>query len=149
MEPLSKQSRNERTAIVLIDGECHLCQNITKYLIEHDRRRKFSFATLQSAAGQRLLRQGGLKTDDWDSFVLFEGGRFYMNSGAALKVMRGLGGWRSMLYALIVVPAPLRNAVYRWVARNRHRWSGGAESCLMPTPEVMSRFVKDGIAASS
>ncbi|RJE90510.1 DUF393 domain-containing protein [Paenibacillus sp. 1011MAR3C5] len=144
---LQQQRRTGGEAIVLIDGECHLCQHITRYLIEHDKKRAFSFATLQSAAGQRLLRQGGLNTDDWDSFVLYENERFYMNSGAALRVLKGLGGWRSMLYAFIAVPAPLRDAVYRWVARNRHRFGGGAPSCLMPTPEVLSRFVKDGIAS--
>ncbi|REK77074.1 thiol-disulfide oxidoreductase DCC family protein [Paenibacillus paeoniae] len=146
MAQLNSQSQDGKETIIFIDGECHLCQNITKYLVKHDHRRTFSFATLQSAAGQRLLREGGLPTDDWDSFVLFESGRFYTNSGAALRVMKGLGGWRGLLYALIIVPAPLRNAVYGWIAKNRHRLSGGAQSCLMPTPEVMSRFVKNGIS---
>ncbi|MFF2887402.1 thiol-disulfide oxidoreductase DCC family protein [Paenibacillus sp. NPDC057967] len=149
MELLQNNSEASVGAIVLIDGECHLCQHITRYLIGHDKKRAFSFATLQSVAGQRLLRQGGLDTENWNSFVLYDNGRFYMNSGAALRVLRGLGGWRSMLYAFIAVPAPLRDAVYRWIAKNRHRFGGTAPSCLMPTPEVMSRFVKDGIASVS
>lgn len=149
MELLQYNSEAGGESIVLIDGECHLCQHITRYLIEHDQKRVYSFATLQSPAGQRLLQKGGLKTDNWDSFVLYDNGRYYMNSGAALRVFRGLGGWRSMLYAFIAVPAPLRDAIYRWVAKNRHRFGGGASSCLMPTPEVMSRFVKDGIASPS
>ena len=139
-------TENERRgSVLLIDGVCHLCQNITRFVVEHDRQRRFSFAALQSTAGKRLLREGGLSETDWNSFVLVENGRYYTKSGAALRVMKGLGGWRSVAYALIVIPAPIRDAVYRWIANNRYRWFGRSDACLMPTKEVMSRFVKDGI----
>ncbi|RIX53646.1 DUF393 domain-containing protein [Paenibacillus nanensis] len=132
-------------SILLIDGVCHLCQNITRYVVEHDHKRKFSFAALQSLAGSRLLRQGGLSEKDWDSFVLVENGRYYTSSGAALRVMRGLGGWRRIAYAFILIPRPIRDGAYRLVARNRYRWFGKSDVCLMPTKEVMSRFLEDGL----
>lgn len=135
----------QQGSILLIDGVCHLCQNITRYVVEHDRERRFSFAALQSSAGKRLLRVGGFSETEWDSFVLVENGRYYTKSGAALRVMKGLGGWRSALYGLIVIPAPIRDEIYRWIAKNRYRWFGRSEVCLMPTKEVLSRFLKDGI----
>ncbi|MCR2802834.1 thiol-disulfide oxidoreductase DCC family protein [Paenibacillus soyae] len=142
--------RNEaekRESILLIDGVCHLCQNITRYVVKHDQKRRFSFAALQSAAGKRLLSQGGFSEADWDSFILIENGRYYTKSGAALRVMKGLGGWRSALYGLIVIPSPIRDAAYRFIAKNRYRWFGRSDVCLMPTPDIMSRFLKDGMGS--
>lgn len=138
----------KEASILLIDGVCHLCQNITRYVVRHDHMRKFSFAALQSEAGSRLLRQGGLNERDWDSFVLVENGRYYTKSGAALRVMRGLGGWRSITYAFIIVPKPIRDSVYSFVARNRYRLFGRSDVCLMPTKEVMSRFVENGLGSN-
>lgn len=141
------EEKERGQSIVLIDGVCHLCQNITRYIVRHDHKRKFSFAALQSEAGSRLLRQGGLSESDWDSFVLVENGQYYTKSGAALRVMKGLGGFRSMAYAFIIVPKPIRDSIYSWVARNRYRWFGQSDSCLMPTKEIMSRFLEDGLGA--
>lgn len=137
--------KERQQSILLIDGVCHLCQNITRYVVRHDHKRKFSFAALQSEAGRRLLSAGGLSESGRDSFVLVEKGRYYTKSGAALRVMKGLGGFRSLAYALIIVPRPIRDSVYGWVARNRYRWFGQSDSCLMPTKEVMSRFLEDGL----
>lgn len=128
--------------ILLIDGECMLCQHITRFVIRHDRHGKFRFASLQSAAGRSLLRLYNLPADYSDTFVMLQGGKLYTRSGAALRVCRELGGAWSVLYAFIIVPRIVRDAFYNWVAKNRYRLFGKADQCLMPTAELSNRFIK-------
>ncbi len=132
--------------IVLVDGHCHLCQHITRYLAQHDRNRRFRFAALQSPAGRRTLREAGFAgdLDTFDSFVLVQNGRYYTESGAALRVAKGVGGWRAMAYGFMIIPAPVRDAVYRYVARNRYKWFGKSEQCLLPTKEIRDRYLPGG-----
>jgi predicted DCC family thiol-disulfide oxidoreductase YuxK len=127
--------------ILLFDGVCNLCNGAVQFVINRDERQKFRFASLQSEAGQDLLRHFGLSTQRFDSFVLIEGERFHTESTAALRVAKQMGGGWPLLYAFIIVPAPIRNAVYRFVARNRYRWFGRKESCAIPTPGLEARFL--------
>lgn len=98
-------------------------------------------ASLQSEAGQQLLADYGLPTDDFDSFVLIENGQAFTQSTAALRVAKGLGGIWQLLYTFVLIPAPVRNAVYDFVAKNRYKWFGKKDQCWMPTPEFKSRFL--------
>lgn len=130
--------------ILLFDGLCNLCNGVTKFVIRHDPSPgRFRFAALQSEAGQRLLRQHGRPSDDLDSFIIIEGvpPRAYVRSTAALRTLKKLGLPWSLLYALIIVPTPIRDAVYRWIARHRYRWFGKRDVCMTPTPDVQSRFL--------
>lgn len=129
--------------VILFDGVCNLCSGAVQFVIERDPEGHFRFASLQSEVGAELLRAHGLKVPegDPDSIVLIEGGRSYESSGAALRIARGLSGLWWMLYAFIIVPAFLRDAVYRWVARNRYRWFGKSEECWVPTPDLRTRFL--------
>lgn len=130
-------------AIVLFDGVCNMCSGIARFLIARDRTgRKFKFSALQSEAGQRLLREHGLSADDLETFVLIEGGSAHVRSAAALRVMRRLGFPWSLACALSIVPRPLRDWVYRLVARHRYRWFGKRASCMAPTPEMRARFLE-------
>ena len=89
-----------------------------------------------------LARQGsGPIQGDPDSILLVQGGRVYERSDAALRIARGLRGAWKLFYAFIVVPRPIRDVVYRFIARNRYRWFGKSESCRMPTPELRARFL--------
>ncbi len=110
-------------------------------MIDHDKQAVFRFASLQSEAGQALLQQFHLPTQQFDSFVLIEANHFYTESTAALRVARHLNGLWSLLYVFIVIPPFIRNPVYRWVARNRYRWFGKKDSCMIPTPELKARFL--------
>lgn len=143
-----KKERRIEKPVILIDGHCYLCQDIVRYLVKRDSRARFRFAALQSPAGRSILKAmndgGDGDMDDFDSFILAVNGRYYNRSGAALRVWKGLGGWRSLAYALIVIPAPIRDAVYRFIARNRYRWFGKSEQCLLPTKEVRERFLPEG-----
>jgi len=128
--------------ILLIDGECMLCQRITRFVVRHDEQKIFMFASLQSDAGKHLLRRYGMQEDYRDTFVLIQNKRHYTRSGAALRVCRELGGvWRS-LYAFIVIPPLLRDFVYNIVAANRYRWFGKSDQCMLPAPELRSRFIE-------
>ena len=128
-------------AIVLFDGVCNLCNASVNFLLDRDPDGQFRFAALQSAAGQRHLERCGLPPDDLESFVLVEEGRCYRRSEAALRVARRLpGAWR-LLYGLIILPPPVRDALYDVVARHRYRWFGRRDTCRLPTPEEQGRFL--------
>ena len=128
--------------VILFDGVCNMCNGIVAFVIRHDPAPgHFRFAALQSPTGQAILRRHGLSADDFDTMVVTEGDRVWVRSAAGLRVVRGLALPWSLLSALVVVPRPLRDAVYAWVVRNRYRWWGRREVCMVPTPEVRGRFV--------
>ncbi|MEK4361634.1 thiol-disulfide oxidoreductase DCC family protein [Paenibacillus sp. FSL M8-0212] len=127
--------------IVLVDGVCHFCQGLTKWIIKRDPEGKYNFASLQSDVAKELLKKGNLSTDSMDTFVLIENGKYYTRSTAALRLAKGLKFPYPLLYVFIIVPKFIRNAVYNWVARNRYRWFGKDEACMLPTPEIKDRFL--------
>lgn len=127
--------------IVLFDGVCNLCEGVVRFVIERDRAAVFRFAPLQSSEGQRLLAEHGLSSLELSTFVLIEGGRHWTRSDAGLHLVRHLRAPWSWLALLRWVPRPLRDAVYGFVARNRYRWFGRKEACLVPGPEWRDRFL--------
>ncbi|MEZ4406584.1 MAG: thiol-disulfide oxidoreductase DCC family protein [Polyangiales bacterium] len=131
--------------VVLFDGVCNLCNGAVQFIVDRDPTGRFRFASLQSTAGERLLRERGVTPPEGDpeSVLLVEGERVWSHSDAALRIARGLARpWR-WAWVFVVVPRVIRDAVYRWVARNRYRWFGKSEACRVPTPELRARFVKD------
>lgn len=135
----SKQMDEE--AIVLFDGVCNLCNGAVQFILRHDPQGVFRFASLQSDVGQKLLQQHGLPKDVINTIVLIEHGRPYTHSSAALHIARRLRAPWKLAYAAILVPPPFRDAVYRFIARNRYRWFGQAEHCMLPKPEFKQRFL--------
>ena len=129
------------SAVVLFDGVCNLCNRSVNFIIDHDARAYFRFAALQSDAATPLLARCGLAADFLAGVVLWEDGRCFTRSTAALRIFRRLGGPWPLLYACILVPRPLRDAAYDWIIGRRYRWFGKTESCRVPTPEVMDRFL--------
>jgi len=130
-----------RGAIVLFDGVCNLCNASVGFIIDRDRRGYFSFAALQSEVGRRRLASYRRPGETLDTVVLLEGGRVYTRSRAALRIARRLDGLWPLLFALSVLPEPIADAAYGWIARNRYRWFGRSESCRVPTPELRARFL--------
>jgi predicted DCC family thiol-disulfide oxidoreductase YuxK len=124
--------------VVLFDGVCNLCNGAVRFILARDPAGRFRFASLQSEAARRLLRDDGRA----ETIVLLEAGKTYTKSTAALRIARGLRFPWPLLYAFVAVPRPLRDLVYDWVARHRYRWFGKRETCLLPTPEVRGRFVE-------
>ena len=127
--------------IILFDGVCNLCNNAVKFLIKHDHLNKFMFSSLQSAMGQSLLQQYNLPQKNLDSFVLIQNEKVFFKSTAALQVAKQLTGPIKLLYGFIIVPAFIRNAVYNFIAKNRYKWFGKKDSCMIPTPALQSRFL--------
>lgn len=137
----AQQAKDER-AVILFDGVCNLCNGLVNFVIDRDPSAYFAFGALQSEEGQELLEeQCGSLSGEMASIVLIEGGRCYRQSTAALRVLRRLKGAWPLLYAFVVVPRPMRDAVYDWLAANRYRWFGKRDRCRVPTPELEAHFL--------
>lgn len=126
--------------VILFDGECNLCDRFVLFVIDRDPGSQFAFAPLQSAVALRLLQHHQVP-DDRSTVVLAEDGQVYIRSTAAIRIVSRLGTPWSLCRALLVVPRPVRDSVYDWVARNRHAWFGTRDVCRMPTPDVRARFL--------
>ena len=123
--------------VVLFDGVCNLCTASVQFVIARDSRKRFRFASLQSPAAERLLG----RREDLESMVLMEGGRTYRKSGAALRIARRLDGLWPLLSVFLLVPRPLRDAIYDWIGRRRYRMFGRRDSCWVPGPDLAARFL--------
>jgi predicted DCC family thiol-disulfide oxidoreductase YuxK len=131
------------TDVVIFDGVCNLCAHSVRFILDHEADQSLRFTPLQSPAGTRLLRELGFDPDDAKTFVLIAEGRAYVKSDAAIRVSRHFrGGWR-LLGGIRIIPRPIRDWAYDLIAGNRYRWFGRAEACMVPTPELRSRFLED------
>jgi predicted DCC family thiol-disulfide oxidoreductase YuxK len=129
-------------SLVLFDGVCNLCNATVLFIIDHDPREQFRFAPLQSTAGVRVLEQYPALASR-DSIVLLDSRGVWAESDAAIRIARRLGWpWRAA-GVLRIVPGPIRDALYRWIARNRYRWFGLQDRCRLPTPALAHRFLDD------
>ncbi len=128
--------------VVLFDGVCNFCNGAINFLIRQDKAGVFRFAPLQGEAGQKLLAQHGLNKNSFDSFVLIENGKVFQRSAAALRIAAKLSWYLQCLQIFRVVPQPLRDGVYNLIARNRYKWFGKKEQCMLPSPDVRSRFLQ-------
>lgn len=129
-------------ATILFDGVCNLCNGFVQFVLERDPAAYFRFASLQSEAARTLLATHGQQVPPTpETIMLLENGRLYTHSEAALRILRHLRWPWAWLYASILVPRSIRDAVYRLVARNRYRWFGRQEACWLPTPELAARFL--------
>lgn len=129
-------------SVVLFDGVCNFCNGTVRFIIERDPDARFGFAPLQSNVARELLAGHGYAAAvDPDTVLLVEDGKVYERSTAALRIARRLRGPTRLAYAFVVVPRFVRDAVYRLIARNRYRWFGKSEECMVPTPSVRSRFL--------
>lgn len=127
--------------ILLFDGVCNLCNGFVQFIILRDPKAIFRFAALQSEVGQQLLQTAQMPTQEINTVVLYESGKFYTHSDVGLRVARHLGGWWTLFIILKIIPKLLRDRIYNWVARNRYRWFGKQESCMIPKPELKARFL--------
>ncbi len=125
--------------LILFDGVCNLCNGAVQYVIKHDKKNLFRFASLQSATGQKITRQFQIK--DADTFILIQDNKAYTMSTAALKVAQQLDGGIRLLYGFIIVPKFIRDGIYNWIAGNRYKWFGVRQECMIPTPDVKARFL--------
>lgn len=131
--------------VILFDGVCNLCNAAVRWVIDHDPDAVFELAALQSEAARSLVSTTGARFEDLpDSIVLVDEDGVHVESEAALRIARRLGFPYRLLSVGRLAPRPLRDVVYRFVARNRYRWFGKRDVCMMPTPDVASRFLDAG-----
>lgn len=127
--------------IIVFDAKCLLCDHWVRFLLQHDKRQVFRFASIQGKNGQALLAQAGLRVEGLETLLLVDGERCWQHTGAILRVLGALGWpWR-LAWAAWLVPAPLRDMLYRAIARNRYRIFGKSEVCLLPAPAHAGRFL--------
>ncbi len=129
------------SAIILFDGVCNFCNNSINFVIKHDKKNYFKFAPLQSERGGELLDKYKISRAETDSVVVVENEKAYTHSTAALRIAKGLGGIWSLAYIFIVVPKFIRDAAYNLIARNRYKWFGKKDACMLPTPEIRGKFL--------
>ncbi|MCA0959533.1 thiol-disulfide oxidoreductase DCC family protein [Muricauda ruestringensis] len=128
--------------IILFDGVCNLCNNSVQFVIKRDKNDVFRYAALQSDVGQQLLKQRHIDTIAVDSIILIEPGvAYYTKSDAALEIAQDLGGLWKLSAIFSWIPATIRNRIYDFVAKNRYKWFGKQESCMIPTPELRAKFL--------
>ena len=128
--------------LVLFDGVCNFCNFWIQFALKHDKKGKLKFGSLQGTTAQQILPQYNIDPAVLTSVIFIEDGTAYRESTAALKVCKYLdGGWK-LLYVFIIIPAFLRDGLYKWIGRNRYKWFGKQESCMLPTPEQRVRFVE-------
>lgn len=133
----------ENKKIILFDGVCNLCNGAIQYVIKRDKKDVFRYAALQSEIGQELVKERGIDTSKVDSIIVIEPGiAYYTKAGAALKITREFGGAWSLLSLIShILPVTIQNAIYDLVAKNRYKWFGKKESCMIPTPELKAKFL--------
>jgi len=119
---------NPHGPIVLFDGVCNFCNYWVKFAVKHDRKKKLKFAPLQGETAKRVLSQHHLDPTSLSSVILVDKGKAYTQSSAAI------------LYGLIIIPKTLRDFLYNIIARNRYRWFGKKETCMIPPPGWKERF---------
>lgn len=128
-------------AIILFDGICNLCNSSVQFVLKHDAKKQFLFASLQSDASRKLLLQFNYENAKMTSIVLIENNKVYDKSTAALRIARKLNPLWNWLYVLIIIPKSIRDFVYDIIAKNRYGWFGKRNSCLVYIEEYKNRFI--------
>lgn len=131
----------EEHALVLFDGVCNLCSASVRWIVARDRAERFRFAALQSDAAREALAAARAPAELPDSVVLVADGRVLVRSDAAIGIARRLGFPWSLAAAALVLPRFVRDGIYGWIARNRYRWFGKQDACMVPTPALRARFL--------
>lgn len=127
--------------IILFDGVCNLCNSFVQRIIKADKKRSFKFCSLQAEAAKELLQKAGLLENHYSSVVYLNGRKPYLKSDAALQIAKDLGGLWRLFYAFILIPKPFRDIFYDFVAKNRYKWFGKKEQCMLPSTDLQDRFL--------
>lgn len=132
----------EGKKIILFDGVCNLCNGAVQFIIKRDAKDVFRYAALQSVIGLKLISERGIDTNLIDSIILVDPGvAYYTKSDAALEIAKSFGGLWGAVQLFKWIPTSIRNAIYDVVAKNRYRWFGKKDQCMIPTPELQAKFL--------
>ncbi|APQ19091.1 thiol-disulfide oxidoreductase DCC family protein [Maribacter hydrothermalis] len=133
---------NSNKKIILFDGVCNLCNRSVQFAIKRDKQDIFRYAALQSETGKKMLLERNIDPMDIDSIILIVPNiAYYTKSTAALEIGKNLKGMRTISSILLWLPESFRDIVYDFIARNRYKWYGKKESCMVPTTELKGKFL--------
>jgi len=128
--------------LLLFDGVCNLCNSSVQYIIKHDKKNIFMFSTLQSDTSQKIIKEYKIDINKTDSIILYSPKKgIDYKSTAALKIAYHLGFPNNLMSVFLIIPSPIRNWVYDYIAKNRYKWFGKRETCMIPPPEIKSKFL--------
>ena len=129
--------------IILFDGFCNLCDSAVQFIIKHDKKDVFRFVALQSNLGKEIIKYIGIDAKNIDSIILYQPGiAYYYKSEAALEIAKNLGGIFYFVKLFSILPTSFNNYIYDYVAKNRYRWYGKKDACLIPTEEIQAKFLE-------
>ena len=141
MMKLDKLPKNKQ--LVLFDGVCNFCNSSVLKIIKKDKKNVFLFTSLQSEIGQEITAHFNIDSEKLDSIILVESTtKYYSKSTAALKIINHFGGFWKLFNLSWILPTAFRNFFYDYIAKNRYKWFGKRESCMIPTPEIKSKFIE-------
>ncbi|MBF4491100.1 thiol-disulfide oxidoreductase DCC family protein [Flavobacterium sp. MR2016-29] len=136
------QNLPKNKKIILFDGVCNLCDGAVQFIIKHDKKDIFRFVALQSELGKDICNYIGVDQNKIDSIILYNPGvAYYYKSSAVLEIADELGGIYNLILISRIFPEKLRNYIYDYIAKNRYKWYGKKESCMIPTPELKAKFL--------
>lgn len=128
--------------VILYDGVCNYCDAIVQFLIRVDKKNDFKFVHISSQAGSKMLNKFGIDSNLHDSFIYVKDHEYYMYSDGAGQVLLQLGGAYALMgKILLAIPLNIRDAIYKWVARNRYKLFGHKQSCDIPSQSILDKFL--------
>jgi predicted DCC family thiol-disulfide oxidoreductase YuxK len=127
--------------IIVFDGKCNLCNKWVQFVIKYDRDKKLKFCALQSKTGQKISAQFLKDVTELKTVIFIDGTSLYIKSTAALYILKHLSGIWSFFFILVSIPRPIRDFIYDFIAKNRYKWFGKSEHCMVPKKEVLDRFI--------
>lgn len=126
--------------LILFDGVCNLCNGFVQFVIKNDKKKLFKFGSLQSANSKSILLNLGVE-QNLKTVILIADGVAYFKSDAALQILKQLKFPFKILYIFIIVPRFIRNWVYDFIAKNRYKFFGKKDTCMVPSQELKERFI--------
>lgn len=127
--------------IIFFDGVCNLCNSSVQFIIKRDKQHKFLFASLQSAYAQENLPENLYEKADFKSIILKTGDNIKTKSTAILTITKYMSGLWPLVSIFLILPKFVRDGVYDMVARNRYKWFGKEDACMIPSVELKSKFL--------
>lgn len=126
--------------VILFDGKCNLCNHSVQFIIRRDPKAQFKFASLHSDVGKQLLKRNSYNQSS-DSIIFIDNNKCYSASAAVLRICFYLKGYWKLFSIFLFVPTPVRDYVYRMIAKNRYRWFGKQDNCIIPSSKLKDRFL--------
>ena len=128
--------------LILFDGVCNLCNSSIQFIIKNDKKNLFLFSPLQSNIGQEIIKSFNINSAEIDSVLLYsKKDGLSQKSTAALKIAHQLGFPQNLLGVFFIVPRFIRDWIYEYIAKNRYKWFGKRDNCMVPTPDLQSKFI--------